>query len=306
MSAPSFLARARGRATWTTRRLLAERALEAAERLNRRHLIAVDYPTSASNAPRYGHGRPPHVAIERTLQRHENVYRDTLKTIASFGDDLARIEQTAHNAFEPSWLNPMLPGLDAASIYAFLRAHAPRRYLEIGSGNSTLFAARAKRDGGLKTELVSIDPNPRAEIDALCDRIVRAPLEASDLAVFDDVGPDDVVFFDGSHRVFMNSDAAVFFLDVIPQLPAGLLVGVHDVYLPSDYPRDISDRYYSEQYLLACWLLAGDRAQPVLPAAYVAGRPDLSALLDGLWSRPPLIGVPTHGAAFWWRTAGAT
>lgn len=48
----------------------------------------------------------------------------------------------------------------------------------------------------------------------------------------------DVVFLDGSHRVFMNNDASVFFLDGLPRLPPGVLVGVHDIFLPEDYGPD--------------------------------------------------------------------
>ncbi len=32
---------------------------------------------------------------------------------------------------------------------------------------------------------------------------------------------------------------------------------VHDIFLPDDYPPEWADRYYSEQYLLAAWLLGG-------------------------------------------------
>ena len=64
-------------------------------------------------------------------------------------------------------INGWLPGLDSAALYAFLARTDPALYLEVGSGNSTKFARRAITDHGLRTRLVSIDPQPRAEIDAL-------------------------------------------------------------------------------------------------------------------------------------------
>ena len=71
----------------------------------------------------------------------------------------------------------------------------------------------------------------------------------------------------------MNSDATVFFLEILPRLPGGVLVGIHDVFLPYDYPRDYADRYYSEQYLLAAHLIAGNPAlEPVLPGLTVRSR----------------------------------
>jgi hypothetical protein len=292
-----------GRAAWMTKRTLASRALAVAERLNDRIYVGLDYPTSAVNRPRYGHGRPPHRELEQILRGNEEAYREALRIILGHADDLRMIERHARDPVEPSWINNMLPGLASAAIYAFLREWRPRRYIEIGSGNSTRFAARAKRDGKLATELISIDPHPLAAIDGLCDRVIRQPLECSDLGVFSEAEPGDVIFFDGSHRIFMNSDVAVFFLEVLPRLPAGVVVGVHDVYLPDDYPVEIRDRHYSEQYLLASWLLAGDRMQPILPAAYVHKRGDLRRMLSALWDLPELDGVEHHGAAFWWRVA---
>lgn len=291
------------RVAWMTKRTVASGALALAERLNDRTYVGLDYPTSSATGPRYGHGRPPHPQLAQLLDRHEGAYREALRIIFRYADDLRMIDRHAGDAAEPAWVNDMLPGLDSAAIYAFLREWGPRRYIEIGSGNSTRFAARAKRDGNLATELISIDPHPRAAIDGLCDRVIRQSLECVDLDLFGEAEPGDVIFFDGSHRIFMNSDVTVFFLEVLPRLAAGVVVGVHDVYLPDDYPAEISDRHYSEQYLLAAWLLAGDSVQPILPAAYVHERDDLRGMLSPLWAFPELVGVADHGAAFWWRVA---
>ena len=220
--------------------------------------------------------------------------------IAAYGGELAEIDLHAQDPREPSWVNEWLPPLDAAAIYAFIRSRSPALYVEIGSGHSTRFAARARRDGRLDTRIVSIDPRPRAEVDELCDRVLRSPLEAADLSVFDELSDGDVVFFDGSHRTFMNSDATVFFLELLPRLANGVLVGVHDVFLPYDYPQEFADRYYSEQYLLAAHLIGGNPAiEPVLPAYYVARHAGLSAITDPLWSDARLAGVDGRASAFW-------
>ena len=209
----------------------------------------------------------------------------------------------ARDPREPSWVNDWLPALDGAAIYAFIRSRAPSLYIEIGSGHSTKFAARAVRDGRLRTRIVSIDPQPRADMEGLCDRVLRVPLEAADLSVFDELSGGDVVFFDGSHRTFMNSDATVFFLEVLPRLADGVLVGVHDVFLPYDYPRDFADRYYSEQYLLAAHLIAGNPAfEPVLPTFYASRHPELRSLTHPVWTDPRLEGIEPRGYAFWLRT----
>jgi hypothetical protein len=266
------------------------------------HYVNLDYPPTVENAPRYGHGRPPHPSLEALITAHRPSYAATVSGIMRYADELAAIEVAAADPRQPSWVNGMISGLDGASFYAFMRDRRPARYLEIGSGNSTKFVARARDDGGLETRLISIDPHPRAEIDQLCDVVDRTPLEAADLAVFGELASGDIVFFDGSHRTFMNSDVSVFFLDVLPAIPAGVLVGIHDVYLPDDYPADIAERYYSEQYPLATWLLGGAEVEIVLPAWRVSTDPELGHALDDLWSRPGLGGVDRHGVSFWFLT----
>lgn len=194
----------------------------------------------------------------------------------------------------------MIWGLDAGAIYSFMRSREPARYLEIGSGNSTEFAARAKRDGGLDTRIISIDPKPRAEIDALCDQPVRRALEDVPLSVFEQVEPGDVVFFDGSHRVFMNSDVTVFFLDVLPRFPPGVLMGVHDVFLPEDYGPEAAHFYWSEQYMVGMLLLAGGpRIAPVLASHYVWIVPRLAALCESTWAAIGLGDIFGYGSTMW-------
>ena len=262
--------------------------------------LTLDYPPSAEIGPRWGYGRAPHGGLRALIADHDATYRDQLEVIARFAGELTEIDRTAAEAQEPSWFNGFLPGLDAAALYTFVRARRPRRYVEVGSGTSTKFVARAKRDGGLGTAIVSIDPHPRAEVDGLCDRVYRQPLETCSLDLFRELEPGDVIFFDGSHRAFTNSDATVFFLEVLPTLPAGTLVGIHDIYLPDDYPPQWNDRYYSEQYLLAAYLLAGCQwLEPALAAWYASTHPELGRCLQSLWEHPRLEGVERHGGAFW-------
>lgn len=73
-------------------------------------------------------------------------------------------------SIKPTWNNGFLPGLDIIGIYTLISEFKPKKYIEIGSGNSTKVAYKAKTDQNLKTEIVSIDPSPRAEIDHLANK----------------------------------------------------------------------------------------------------------------------------------------
>lgn len=266
------------------------------------YVLRLDHPPTADPRPRYGLGRPEHAGLARLLEESVDRYRAVLDSFAPYHDDLARIPLSDETSPEPCWIHPWLIGLDTVSLYSFVRLRNPARYVEVGSGQSTKVVARARRDGGLATEITSIDPHPRREVDQLCDRVFRSALEEVDLeGCFGGLGPGDMVFFDGSHRVLPNSDCVAFFLDVLPSLAPGVLVGVHDIYLPIDYPEP--DLWWSEQYLLAAFLLAGAPwLEVVLPAMYASGRPELATLVAPLFDRPELAAVNRRGSVFWLET----
>ncbi len=246
--------------------------------------ILLDYPLQP--LPRYGEGNAPHPAISAILARDRDAYRATLTSLATFSGQLARVSDKSDKARpdEPVWNNPFFSSLDAVALYSLLGVRKPRRYIEVGSGHSTKFARRAVRDLALATEITSLDPAPRSGVDALCDRVIRQPLENADLSLFDELHEGDFLFIDNSHRVFQNSDATVFFLDVLPRLKPGVVVHIHDIFWPFDYPSHWRARYYSEQYLLAAYLLAGfSRMKVLLPLAYVSSDPSLADLTNSLW-----------------------
>lgn len=266
------------------------------------HLLFFRQPLRLS--PRYGYGKPPHSRLFKLIAGRRALYRRTLKRFLKFREDLARIPKRRAPGSEGAvWCDQWLPGLDAVSLYGFLSLENPKRYVEIGSGYSTRFARQAVRDQGLRTEIISLDPEPRIPVDAVCDRVIRRPVEEVDVALFEEMEPGDILFLDGSHRVLMNSDATVFFLEILPRLRPGVLVQVHDVFLPLDYPPRWADRYYSEQYLLAVHLLAGgDRCDILLANAFIHEDPRLKRILLPLWSHPRMKGVGHHGGSFWFRT----
>jgi hypothetical protein len=233
------------------------------------------------------------------LDKGRDGHRVLLERMTGLSDALSRIPvRSEAGSMEPAWVNGFLPGLDAAALYGMLALQPPETYLEVGSGNSTRFARRAIRDHGLKTRIVSIDPQPRVEIDSISDQVIRAPLEEVDLAPILGLKSGDILFLDGSHRAFMNSDVTVVFLEILPRLQRGVHVQIHDICLPYDYPPGIEDFYYNEQYVLAAFLLGGAKGATItLPNAFVSGDPELSRILDPLWNR--LEGVERHGSSFW-------
>jgi Methyltransferase domain len=263
-------------------------------------LIELDYPVVPR--VRYGWESPPHPGLQSLFSADEVRYGDHIRSFLPFLDIMSAIPARATRHHEPHWLNDWFPAFDAISLYSFLAIRQPRRLIEIGSGNSTRFARRAIQDHSLQTSIVSIDPSPRSEIDAICDEVVRLPLEQVPGQFFNEIGSDDILFFDGSHRAFQNSDATIFLTEVIPNLMNGTMVGVHDIFLPYDYPPAWLKRYYSEQYLLACWLLGGERLRIELPVFYCTKTPHLHSLLDDFWRLMHLKEAHHSGGIFWFTT----
>lgn len=268
------------------------------------HTLRLDHPPTAELRPRYGYDRPAHDRLNRILASGLDRYAGHLRSFEPFFDELAAIPLHGQHSPEPCWLHPWLVGMDTVTLYSFTRVRRPLRYVEVGSGQSTKVVARARRDASIEMEITSIDPQPRSEVDALCDRLVRLPLEKVDLnKCFGGLGSGDIVFFDGSHRVLPNSDCVAFFLDVLPSLPPGVLVGVHDIWLPDDYPEPFLEFWWSEQYLLAA-LLLGEPAwlRVELPTYFSSAQPELDALVAPLFGRPAMAPVDRRGTLCWLQT----
>ena len=224
-----------------------------------------------------------------------------LDRFAALAPKLAAIpREAADDDPQPRWLNPWFTGFDALALYGMLTTVNPRLMIEVGSGNSSKFARRAISDGGLRTRLVSIDPEPRAEVDALCDEVIRAPAETVDQALFGRLKSGDLLFIDSSHRSFENSDVTALFLEVLPELEPGVIVHVHDVYLPYDYPPQAEGLLYNEQYLLAALLLGGGRwLDPQFPAYFISQDPQLAARAAPVWHAIGSPVFPTTSSSFW-------
>lgn len=275
--------------------------------------VADYYPIEPK--PRWGYGCPSNSYVRRVLEAGRSRYEESLSQLVQHREFLHQVPLTATSPNSPSWDNPWFSTLDAAALMTFLLSRKPKRYLEIGSGTSTLFARHSITAGNLSTSITSVDPEPRREINDICDRVIRKPLETCDLALFDELEPGDLLFFDGSHRIFTNSDVTTFFFDVLPRLKPGVLVHLHDIFLPDDYPPDWNDRLYSEQYVLGAMLLcATPPFRVVMPNYFISTDPALSAWVRRIFQSPrggadiPFfyynnINIP--GVSFWIETRSA-
>jgi len=156
--------------------------------------------------------------------------------------------------------NAGLSVVDAAILHAMIRHHKPKKIVEIGSGASTRFSARAcvmNAREGHESALIAIEPYPgealRAGFPGLT-RLIEAKVQ--DVAL-DEVADADLVFIDSSHVVRIGGDVIYEILEIVPRLKTGALVHWHDIVLPGEYWKDwVKGRnwFFAEQYLLHAFL----------------------------------------------------
>ncbi len=252
--------------------------------------------------PRYGFGKPPHDALYSIINANRSYYKQLLLKSLTYKYLIWQIQNsnTETDTTKPIWKNGYLPGLDIVGLYTMIAENKPQKYVEIGSGNSTKVAYKAKIEQNLNTEIISIDPKPRAEIDKLTNSVIRKPFENCDMNIIGALNENDILFIDNSHRIFPNSDAMVFFLEIFPQLKKGVIVHIHDIYLPYDYPPFMCDRFYSEQYGLAMYLLANpNKYQTILPNYFISEDNELSEIISPIWNHKNLENVEKHGGSYW-------
>jgi len=186
----------------------------------------------------------------------------------------------------PRWNQDWFPRLDAAAAYAMVRKTKPRRIVEVGSGHSTRFMARAVADGGLDTRITAIDPRPRADFASLNVEHLAIPVQQAGRAPFVSLEKDDILFIDSSHQLKPGSDVEFLFKEVLPKLAAGIHIHFHDIFLPDDYPAQWSWRRYNEQEAVRLLLKDGAFETQLSSHAIVSRHPEK---IRGVLERLPLV-----------------
>jgi hypothetical protein len=165
-------------------------------------------------------------------------------------------------------LNGQYDSVDAEILYCMVREFQPSKIVEVGSGYSTLLSAQAllknRERGGHDGSLTAIEPYPS---QALTDgfpglsRLIVSAVQDVPFSEFEALGENDILFIDSSHILAVGSDVEHLFLEVVPRLKKGVIVHVHDIYLPAHYPREMVTRqfvFFNEQQILQAFLIFND------------------------------------------------
>lgn len=171
--------------------------------------------------------------------------------------------------------NTSLTGLDAAVLHCMVRYHQPRRIVEAGSGMSSLVIAHAARLNDNTPEYTVIDPYPNETLRQGLpgvSRLLTQPVEQVDRKHFTTLMDGDILFIDTSHVIKTCGDVTALLLDIVPRLQPGVIVHVHDIFFPQEYPRAwlAELRYYwTEQYLLQAFLCCNAQFTVLFASNYI-------------------------------------
>lgn len=188
-------------------------------------------------------------------------------------------------------------GFDALVLYCMLRHFKPNKMIECGCGNSTLLTAKTALMNG-NMELICIEPFPndilKKSVPGL-SKLYPQKIEDTDFNMFKTLNEGDILFIDTSHVVKCGSDVNLFYLEIIPRLNKGVIVHIHDIFFPFEYPKEWvlkMYRFWTEQYLLQAFLAFNSDFEVLFSNSYM-GHKYYSEMIS------VFPNSPGGGSSFW-------
>ena len=169
--------------------------------------------------------------------------------------------------------------VDGEIYYCMIRYFKPRKIIEVGTGYSTYLAAQAilknKEEYGIDCELIAIDPYPSKMIEngfPGLSKVIKSKVEDIEPSIFLELKGSDILFIDSSHVLKIGNDVHYLYLEVLPRLNKGILIHIHDIFLPANYPREWvlkKYKFWNEEYLLQAFLTFNNVFEVVLLLFYL-------------------------------------
>jgi hypothetical protein len=202
---------------------------------------------------------------------------------AAFGHECAWPAQRAADAGDSDFYteNGSFSFGCAASTHCMIRRFKPSLVVEIGSGQSSIVIGQAlaanSRETGICARHCVVDPYPSAALaqyTGVPAELTDARVELLDPHWFDALSAGDILFIDSGHTARIGGDVNFLFLEVLPRLARGVLVHLHDIPLPWDYPAAYSTRqgvrhFWTEAYLLQTFLAFNSAFEVMLAMRYL-------------------------------------
>jgi Methyltransferase domain len=205
-----------------------------------------------------------------------------------------------YNAAVAGETGPGYGEIEAQCLHGVIRGLKPKRVVEVGSGVSTACIHEAMRQNGFG-EITCIEPFPRLGLRKLPVKLIEQPVEMIDINTFNELEAGDLLFIDSSHAIRPGGDVLHLYLRVIPGLRPGVLIHIHDIYLPYLHQPDLftSAFQWTETALLLA-LLTNNSHLHVLACQsllHYAAASELKTIFPEYTSQPAVLGLAQPGAA---------
>lgn len=167
---------------------------------------------------------------------------------------------------------------DATVLYAMLRRLEPKRVIEIGCGfSSAVMLDTDELYLGSRTEFTFIDPYPERLLelqqpgDESRTTLLTMPVQDVPLERFATLERGDFLFIDSSHITRIGSDVNHLYFEVLPRLAPGVIVHIHDIFWPLEYPLPWVRRgqAWNEIYLFRAFLTCNSAFRIMLFNSYL-------------------------------------
>jgi hypothetical protein len=169
----------------------------------------------------------------------------------------------------------------ASALHSIIRNFKPANIFEIGSGNSSNVIGDAleinSKESGKASNYVVIDPYPgdtvRNKVKEIT-QLIENRVELVDLKEFEVLKENDILFIDSSHMVKIGSDVNFLYMEILPRLNPGVIVHIHDINLPYEYPKTYATNpafrmFWTESYLLQAFLTFNSEFEILLGMNYI-------------------------------------
>ncbi|WP_201755537.1 class I SAM-dependent methyltransferase [Paenibacillus glycinis] len=233
------------------------------------------------NLPPIGHFYSLYPDIDEVMRKEDRVFNQNkeivdvdlneeqqvivLRQMTQFYDSIPRWEPISNtNIVSPlryRYGNPNLSAGDAIGLHCMLRLLKPNRLIEVGSGYSsavTLDTNEFFLDNSIK--LTFIEPYPQLiksllKTEDVIELLVQG-LQDTSLVVFEQLESGDVLFIDSTHVTKVDSDVNYLLFEVLPRLKSGVIIHLHDIFYPFEYPKEwiLDGRCWNELYILRAFL----------------------------------------------------
>jgi len=205
------------------------------------------------------------VGIDLNIETQLSFLRDK---IPQFREEYNFPDKQTNVPYEFHLNNGLFESVDAEILHCMIRAYNPKRIVEIGSGYTTYLSAKAallnSKIDQVATELIAIEPFPdktlKRGFPGLAE-LRQTAVEEVGLQLFQSLNENDILFIDSSHVVRIANDVIYEYMEILPRLKKGVIVHIHDIFLPTDYPKEwiLNEyRFWTEQYLLQAFMCYND------------------------------------------------